>query len=376
MKKPDWKRAAHILHAAEKRFLRSIRNTSPQKGKSNRKRSCDRRIRPDVEAPAKIDLYSTKNHSSFITFLEKLRNHVKNNKITTITFRNTTRITAAAGLILVAETDRLTKAFPEKKIRCFLPPRVSEGRYRNTNNTVESALNQIGFFKLINQNNHRLANLKSVSRWKQLSGETADGSLARSLLDTLGDKVTEISKKKIYRGAIEAIANCVEHAYPANRPDGLGIDDRRWWMLVGLDETNLSVIVCDLGVGIPSTLPAKHPETLLQTIKQKFSIFGSNDSDMIVLSSHIKQTRTKLYNRGKGGKDFRSIIRNFPTAVFTIRSNKGVFSISGKDCAPMKAISARRFIEGTNRTESVLEHTKSIRGTLLEWVVPLKDLAQ
>ncbi|NNN28294.1 hypothetical protein [Pseudomonas nitroreducens] len=376
MKKPDKERKIHILHAAHKRFLRSIRTDSGRKKKSNKRRSCDRSIRPDIEAPAKLDLYSTKNHLNFVSFLERFRTHVKNNSSTTITFRNTTRITAAAGLILVAETDRLAKAYPEKKIRCFLPPSISEGQYRNSSNAVESALNQIGFFKAIGQINHRHANLKSISRWKQLSGNTADGSLARSLLDSLGDRVTEISKKKIYRGAIEAIANCVEHAYPANRPDGLDIDDRRWWMLVGLDDENLSVIVCDLGVGIPSTLPAKHPETLLETIKQKFSIFGTNDSDMIMLSSHIKQTRTKLKNRGKGGKDFRSIIRNFPTALFSIRSNKGVFCISGKDCRPMKAISARRFIEGTNKTESVLEHTKSIRGTLLEWVVPLKDLAQ
>lgn len=376
VKRLDTERVEFVQHAAEKRFARSIRKTKKgKKGRQNRKEA-NAPMRPSLAAPSKLDLYSPKNHTRFIDFLEKLRAHVSSNEFTTITFRDTNRITASAGLMLVAETDRLMKAYPNSKISCFLPPRVSEGVYRNANNTVESALNQIGFFKLIGQANNRCAKIKSVSMWKQLSGDTADGSLASSLLESLSSHVPQVSRRKIYRGAIEAIANCVEHAYPTPRKDGLNIQDSRWWMLVGIDDNDLNVLVCDLGVGISETLPEKHPQTLLDHIKNTFNIFGTSDSEMIRMSTLIKQTRTQLYNRGKGGKDFRSITKNFPAATLTIRSNKGVFYIRGATSKPLRNISARRFVEGTNRTESMLEHSKSIHGTILEWIVPLKEVKE
>lgn len=327
-----------------------------------------------VDAPAKLDIYSGKNHTLFIGFLEKLRTSVISNKKTFISFRNSTRITAAAGLLLVAETAKLVKAFPQAIIKCSFPPTSNEGRYKNTYNIVESALNQIGFFELINQQCNRAAKYKSVDMWHQLSGETADGSLAQSLLDSLPDSIPKRSKQKLYRGAIEAIANSVEHAYPSIRLDGTNSLDSRWWMLVGLDERRLSVIICDLGVGIPETLPKKHPETLLSLIKSKFSIFDNSDSELIRASTHIKSTRTLLANRGKGGKDFRSIARNFPSATLIVRSNKGAFFLTGEKAAPLKKSSSRRYVEGTNNRESTQNHSLSIRGTLTEWIVPLEDI--
>lgn len=377
MKKLDRDKAEVLIGAAEKRFRRSIRKKGRPPKKRNRTPQVRRGSRPSqVEAPDKLDIYSPKNHTKFIDFIENIRRHARLGTETLITFRNTTRITAAAGLLLVAEVDRITKAFPEKRFKCSLPPRFTEGKFRNSNDAVECALNQIGFFKLIKQANNSQSKLISVSKWSQLSGETADGSIANSLLDSIADKVPEASRRKIYRGAIEAIANCVEHAYPSIRQDGLNISDKRWWMLVGADHENLTVIVCDLGVGIPQTLPQKHPASLLDQIKSTFGIFGQSDSEMIRISTHIKQTRTGKPNRGKGGKDFRSITRNFPSATLIIRSNKGTFAITGKDSSQLRKVSARKFVENTDRTESTLEHSKSIRGTILEWIVPLKDVKE
>lgn len=327
-----------------------------------------------VDAPAKLDIYSGKNHKLFIGFLEKLRFSVRNNKKTFISFRNSTRITAAAALLLVAETDRLVKAFPHTTIKCSFPPASNEGLYKNTYNIVESALNQIGFFELINQECNRTAKYKSVEMWHQLSGDTADGSLAQSLLNSLPSNISKQAKKKLYRGAIEAIANSVEHAYPSVRQDGTNVQDSRWWMLVGLDETRLSVIICDLGVGIPETLPKKHPESLLNLIRSTFSIFDNSDSELIRASTHIKSTRTQLDNRGKGGKDFRSIARNFPGATLIVRSNKGAFFLTGEKASPLKKVSSRHFVDGTNNRESTQNHSLSIRGTITEWIVPLEDI--
>lgn len=376
MKKLDREKAEILIGTAEKRFRRSIRKKHRPKKRHRASLVRHEAKTSLVEAPDKLDIYSQKNHSKFIEFIENLRRHSKLTGETLITFRNTTRITAAAGLLLIAEVDRITKAFPEKRFKCSLPPKFTEGKFRNSNDSVECSLNQIGFFKLIKQTNNRQSNLISISKWSQLSGDTADGSIANNLLDSIADKVPEASRRKIYRGAIEAIANCVEHAYPDIRDDGLNIIDKRWWMLVGADQQNLTVIVCDLGVGIARTLPQKHPASLLDQIKSTFGIFGQSDSEMIRISTHIKQTRTGKPNRGKGGKDFRSITRNFPSATLIIRSNKGTFAITGKDSSQLRKVSARKFVEGTDRTESTIEHSKSIRGTILEWIVPLKDVKE
>ncbi|MNE74810.1 hypothetical protein D3C80_1709160 [compost metagenome] len=145
-------------------------------------------------------------------------------------------------------------------------------------------------------------------------------------------------------------------------------------MLVGIDDTNLTIIVCDLGVGIPSTLPAKHSNSFLSQLKNKLGVTGSSDSEMIRVSTHIKETRTKLTHRGKGGKDFRSMPEIFTSSFLAIRSNKGSFFITGKDHPPLKSVSSRKYVPSTNNAESMIEHSESICGTLVEWAIQLKDL--
>lgn len=383
MKKINREKLLKAIHVGERRSLRSAyrRNTTPiERARIARRKSTRKSRNGNVDAPAKLDIYSAKNHATFVSFLDNLRRSVKRNKKTFISFRNSTRITAAAGLLLVAETDRLTTAFPSSVIRCSFPPATTVGKYSNSQNMVESALNQIGFFKLIGQECSRLTTHRSIEIWRQLSGSTADGSLAGSLLNSLPDEIPKTSRKKLYRGAIEAIANSVEHAYPTPRNDGIDIMDSRWWMLVGYDKSYLTVIICDLGVGIPFTLPKKHPESLLSLIKTKFSIFDNSDAELIRASTHIKETRshlstsTHLPNRGKGGADFRSVAKAFPTATLIVRSNKGAFFLTGEKATPLKKSSSRRYIDGTNRSESTLNHSNSIRGTLTEWIVPVQDI--
>ncbi|VVN74237.1 hypothetical protein PS708_00605 [Pseudomonas fluorescens] len=381
MKKLNKDKIEYFISAGRRRHARFVfrsTTTPAQRDRlSRRKQRHKKKLNTgSVEAPSKLDIYSPKNHSIFLKFIENLRRSIKNNKTTFISFKNSYRITAAAGLLLVAETDRLTKAYPEAIIKCSFPPTSNEGVYKNNFNVVESALNQIGFFKLIKQQCQRVAKYAHVEKWHQLSGDTADGSLAQSLLNSLPDSIPKRSKQKLYRGAIEAIANSVEHAYPSIRNDGVNTVDTRWWMLVGLDDFNLTVIICDLGVGIPETLPKKHPASLLNLIKSKFSIFDSSDSELIRASTHIKETRTLLDNRGKGGKDFRSIAKNFPSATLIVRSNRGAFFLTGEDSKPLKKTSSRRYVDGTNRRESTLNHAYSIRGTLTEWIVPLQDIVK
>lgn len=378
MKKLDRVALPHVTRAAEKRFLRSIRNAKPdaRKKKGRRRR---RGGRNNIEAPSKLDLYSTKNQKAFVQFLNDLKSKSHTCKRIFISFRNTHRITAAAGLLLVAEVDRIVVAHPDLQIRCSFPPSASEGRYRNSQSLVESALKQIGFFRLIGQSSPKLTNQASVRRWRQRSGDTADGSLAGSLLAEIGDSLPRLARQKMYRGAIEAISNCVEHAYPEPDSDeDPSFTDRRWWMLVGLDDERVSIVVCDLGVGIPITIPRKHDPGLIETLFAwcRMSKGHETDGELIRASTYLRRTRTHLTNRGRGGKDVRSIVEAYPTARLSIRSNKGAYTLTGEDCAPAKKDRSRRFIEDTNQRESIADFRQSIHGTIIEWTLSLEDLTK
>lgn len=375
MRKLDRNQHRFQLNAAEKRYRRSLR--SPEAA-LDRKRQQRRRefVRP-IEAPPTIDIYRAGNRARFFKFIEAIKQRSRSKRPVYISFRNANAITATAGLLLVAETDKLVKARPDIRIKCSFPPVLSKGRYRNTENLVESSLKQIGFFKLIGQNSPKLTNQASVKRWKQLSGDTADGSLAASLIGSLADSLPQKARKRMYRGAIEAIANCVEHAYPGNIGDREAQDgeDCRWWMLVGIDNEVVSVVVCDLGVGIPVTLP-KHPDNLLDRIFSTLAIDRRNDGELIRASTYIRKTRTELSNRGKGGRDVRSIVDAFPSAQLTIRSNRGSYTLTGSDCKTAYKDRKRKFIDGTNNTESISNYSDSVGGTIIEWVLNIKDFVK
>lgn len=319
-----------------------------------------------IQAPTKLDIYKTENYETFVGFIHRLRLAAQHNDRLLICFRDTYRITAGAGLRLVAEVDHLLKINPSLKINCSIPKRQSNHKYKNSDKVLESSLQQIGFFKAIGQYERAVTRYSNVTMWKQLSGDTADGSLAASLLDQLPEQITQKAKSHFYRGAIEAIANCVDHAYPDSE------SDRRWWMLAGTKEDRLTIIVCDLGVGIPATLPLKHPEKLLTLISRTFNILGQTDADLIRTSTFIKRTRTLMTHRGKGGADIRSIVEHYPEALLSIRSNRGAYVVAGSEFKRRIVDKKITYIEGTNDREWISNHSLSIYGTLIEWTISLE----
>lgn len=328
-----------------------------------------------MQAPTKLDIYKPENYELFASFINRLRQLAKFNERILICFRDTHRITAGAGLRLVAEVDHLLKIYPTLSIKCSLPTKQSKSKYKNHEQVVESALQQIGFFNAIRQPERHIKSYSNVTFWKQRSGDTADGSLAAGLLDYLPKEVDRKTRSHFYRGAIEAIANCVDHAYPSSSTDE-HCTDRRWWMLAGVRESSLTIIVCDIGVGIPCTLPLKHPQSLITHISRRFNILGETDADLIRASTFIKRTRTLLTHRGKGGADIRSITDHYPGALLSIRSNRGSYSVVGESFQHNKRDRWKNFIEGTNDREWSSDHGNSICGTIIEWTVSLEALGK
>jgi len=142
-------------------------------------------------------------------------------------------------------------------------------------------------------------------------------------------------------------------AYIETRPDGLNIADeqRDWWMFSQERDGWLSVVFCDLGIGIPGTLPIKKP-----TLWQRIELFGSKlDAHAIQEAIGESRTRTGLHHRGKGLKQLVDVVAHVDQGQIGIFSNKGRFTLK-------------------SQKESISQFTDSIYGTLIYWKVPLKGV--
>jgi len=327
---------------------------------------------PRIQAPPKLDIYSGDNFGAFCNFLNNLEQASRYNDRVIICFRNTHRITAAAALRLLASVSNLLSTYENLSFGCSIPSRRSGHKYKQYDRVIEGVLQQIGFFKMIGQPERTPTKRADIAAWSQLSGELADGSLAASLLNSLPPSITKKAKAQLYKGAIEAMANSVDHAYPRDE-NGAQLKENRWWMLVGRNQEKITLIVCDLGVGIPVTLPKKHPESMLRAIFQKCRILGNSDAEMIHASTFIKRTRTHQTHRGKGGADIRSITEHFPGALLSIRSNRGCYIVAGEKY-PGTIRPGYAEIDGSNGREWSASYSHSICGTLIEWTVSLKEL--
>lgn len=318
----------------------------------------------EVKAPPLINLYANKDHERTAEFLKDLRRAVSRSKRVRICFRDTKQITVSAGLLFISELDRLIKAYPDVQFKCIRPPVQHNSKFGNESFIVEAVLNQIGFFELTGIKQRKLPSYPNVSCWKHSQGTVAEGQIAGQLLSHVDNELSAPAKRRLYRGAIEAISNCVDHAYPSPRPDGLDLDDRRWWMFVGIMMGRLIVAVCDLGVGIPTTVPQKHSRDKIRAILEKLKLKGTRDSEMIHASTYLSSSRTEQRHRGKGGKDIRALLNHYPGARLTIYSNKGCFSDWNST-----GMSGKNFKVG-----SLNEQKKTIMGTIIEWSVPLEEL--
>lgn len=113
----------------------------------------------------------------------------------------------------------------------------------------------------------------------------------------------------------------------------------------------LMVVFCDLGVGIPGTLPIKNP-----TLWQRIQTFRSHlDAHAIQEAISESRTRTGLHHRGKGLKQLVDVIAHLEGGQVNIFSNKGRYTLK-------------------SGSESITQFKDDIFGTLIMWQVPIGGL--
>ena len=296
-----------------------------------------------VKAPEIFLLEREHTHAEICAFLDELRQACHtSDKVVVIDFRRTKKVFAGAMLLFYSELARLKALYPHAQWSC-LPSR---------DGTVSQVLKFLGIYEMLGYESAVIPARQDVVTWRHTSDTLVDGQKSGQLLE-MYKGLTLDETRHMFRGVAEATTNVVHHAYIAARKDGLHCpDEKRWWMFCRESDDNLYVAVCDLGVGIPGSLPVRFDGEL---IAKFLSDLGgkSHDGKMIQAAIEIARTRTDRSGRGKGLGDLKRVVDEVPGTRLYIFSNRGL-------------------VEYWGGKETVRNFTHSILGTMIVWILPLK----
>lgn len=190
--------------------------------------------------------------------------------------------------------------------------------------------------------------------WQVVQGQLVDNSLCAPTIEGFQDRIDGSMIDDLLGGLGEAMTNAIHHAYDDIRQDGLGYKGSSdWWMFSQEKDGYLSVVFCDLGIGIPTTLPLKRPGIWQKLIMR---IPTPTDGDCIREAIIEGRTRTGLSGRGYGLGNIVDVVENIPNGIVNVYSNKGRY-------------------DSRKNTQYPSDYTDSIFGTLISWYVPMKSLS-
>lgn len=300
-----------------------------------------------LKAPDTFSIGPEEIRRKLLRFLARLRDTMAFKKRSVrIDFTATQKMIADGTLLFFAELCRLKRLTGGRvKMRC-IPPRSSK---------VAQVLKQVNIFGLLGYRRKIEPTFADVIHWRSANGHEVKGEKYDSVLGHYDGLIADALSQKLYLGLTEAMTNCHHHAYIDMRPDGLSIahEPKEWWMFSQEKDGWLTVVFCDLGIGIPGTLPIKKP-TLWQSIQTKF---GSQlDSHAIQEAIDESRTRTGKHHRGKGLKQLVDVVSKVDGGQVNIFSNRGRFTLK-------------------SGTESICQFKDSIFGTLIHWTVPIEGLS-
>jgi hypothetical protein len=250
-------------------------------------------------APQLIDVQIAQPRQATLLFCKRVRQSFLQDGVSLILdFSLTRRIHAMGMLIVIAEIDRAQRmAAGRREIRVKLP-----GGGSREESIVRQVLDQL---ELLKRARHPEVHAdksdfdETVRHWRYATGTRVD--------DTPGDVLEEHEGRiapglmtKMQIGLTEALINSLNHAYQSSRMDGCEhFNERRWWMFTHEVDGMLEVLVCDLGIGIPRSLPITWDRGVLKKLR---AIFSNDHPDLAAIKSALilGESSTGDEHRGKG----------------------------------------------------------------------------
>lgn len=302
--------------------------------------------------PENFDLQ--KNYDETIDFISDIRTiALANRRPVRLIFDKVKILKPTALLLLLAELFRCRAIHGHHKITGTYP----------TDKKIEKMLHSTGFFKLLGiksrihdtAKKYPLEHIEFITHQDELRGVSKKVRLA-----LFGEDI-QMGIQAIHgltRAITEATLNVSHHAYNKKTKLHRSIIGR-WWLAGHIDKLNgkLMIMFCDLGVGIPQTLPKKYPLEFINNILSLLPGIKPSDGEMIMAGMTIGRTRTGKLNRGKGLNDMRRFIADRNNGELHIFSRHGYYCYNGR-----------------TGTETINNFNKPIGGTLIQWILPLSSV--
>lgn len=306
----------------------------------------------DMDVPEKLDLND--NFEETAEFLRDIRRMaMSERKPLRLVFEHTKHITPASLLLLLAHMHRCRLVFGMNHITGTYPK----------DNRIERMLHFTGFFKLLGVKSR----IKQTKRTYPLEyiefvsdDRTIQGNAKRLRESLFGETIMMDlhARLQLTRAVNEAMLNAGQHAYPdysvkSNQESG------RWWLVGHVNKRSgkLTILFCDLGVGIANTLPKRYPLEVILAAVALIPGLKPNDAEMIKAGMTIGRTRTREENRGKGLNDLRRFVDEAGNGQLHIYSRKG------------------HYLYEAGGGETLNNSRYSIGGTLIQWTVPLDKVS-
>ncbi len=335
-----------------KRVRHAKRNPKKNGRESDKESKGIRPIVVTLTAPTYFGMLQRDSHDLLVDFLRKLARHTLiDGYVVRIDFRPTAKFFADGTLLLYSEIQRILRRRPGC-IKCF-PPNDSVAR---------QVLWHLKLLQLLGCHVEMQSDRDDVTHWQVFTGTQADATQGVGEAIEGLPHLTRSQLGKLFRSVSEALTNVTQHAYGEPRKDGTGVEaDKGWWMFVRQEPDDLSVVFCDLGLGVPYTVERldEHASWLVQrlsSVARAVGVHKHKDGETIQVTVEEKQSRFKAEHRGNGFGNMLESILAAGTGQLVIYSNRGAFRYNLKNGA--EDTFTRNF-------------AKSICGTVVLWQIAL-----
>lgn len=273
--------------------------------------------------------------------------------VVVLDFSRTKKIRSEAMILIYASLQNAINIASNFKFRCA----------NVSNIKVKQVLKQIGIYALCCQKCTIRPSMGDVVKWRVCCGV----DVISEKFDAIVDPETELQQLPpeidLYGGCIEATKNVGRHAYinadgtasTGMKNNGLfnvAHEKTSWWCFSQVKDATLCVVVCDLGLSIPHTLPTKRPK-LFDYIKS-MRLKGQNISDAELIKNAVETPSSR------SGEDYRG--NGLPRIAEIASSSGGTVGIYSRHGS---------FFIKKDGTMLTLNDQSPIYGTVITWTLPL-----
>lgn len=318
-----------------------------------------------VQAPEKICVYSahSENDGSYINtmnFITRLKS-ISNNARIFIDFRETVRIEAAALLMLYATIENIIKD-KDVTFKFSIP---------KENSSLKKILRSSFLYKLLNRSEieYDFSNKRQLPVITGFGNEYVDALLDYIMEFVYSDKMDPEHEHTFGDAIQETVHNVGLHAYPDKMEE-----DKQWWLLCQVVDSQLYLAIYDLGVGIPKTIVKQHfffgrlqnlyPDLYSQVMKLTrelaldsvipYIATHLSDAEAIDLSMQADVTSRNQDKHGQGSKSIKKLVDDTDGGKLWIFSNSGLYFKPQGQKPDLKLL------------------RKPFAGTLVQWNINLK----